>query len=104
MPTCIFLEFNLVKLTLGLRDASVARETDVVLSNPGTELTSTLLFFDTLEFQDSFNRRLVKIRAETLKLAVCSSDFNNVLIFPLLYLFVSVIKNKLVDIVVCCIL
>lgn len=50
----IFPEFNLVKLTLGLRDASVARETDVVLSNPGTELTFTLLFFDTLEFQDSF--------------------------------------------------
>lgn len=48
----IFPEFNLVKLTLGLRDASVARETDVVLSNPGTELTCTcsLLFFDTLEF------------------------------------------------------
>ena len=68
----IFLEFNVVKLTLGLRDASVARETDVVLSNPGTELTCTLmlLFFDTLEFQDSFNRRLVKIRAETLKLVV----------------------------------
>ena len=66
----IFLEFNVVKLTLGLRDASVARETDVVLSNPGTELTCTLLFFDTLEFQDSFNRQLVKIRAETLKLAV----------------------------------
>ena len=88
----IFLEFNLVKLTLGLRDASVARETDVVLSNPGTELTCSLLLFDTLEFQDSFNRRLVKIRAETLKLAVCSSDFNNVLIFPPLYLFVSVIN------------
>lgn len=84
----IFPEFNLVILTLGLRDASVARETDVVLSNPGTELTCTLLFFDTLEFQDSFtgNRRLVKIRTETLKLAVCSSDFNNALIFPLLYL------------------
>ena len=46
----------MVKLTLGLRDASVARETDVVLSNPGTELVCSLLFsfFDTLEFQDSF--------------------------------------------------
>lgn len=40
----IFPEFKFgglasVKLILGLRDASVARETDVVLANPGTELS-----------------------------------------------------------------
>ena len=49
-----------MKLILGLRDASVARETDVVLANPGTTelgiLKSILYlaFLITLKFQDNF--------------------------------------------------